>query len=249
MLRALIWDVDGTLAETERDGHRVGFNRAFEAEGLSWRWDVETYGRLLRIAGGRERLLHDMADHADAPSSSAAREALADRLHRQKNAFYASIVDGGLIALRPGVGRLIDACGRGGIALAVATTTSRANVASLLTASLGQRGLAAFACIAGAEDAESKKPDPLVYRIVLDRLGVDANEAIAIEDSPNGLDAARGAGIATLVTRSDFFRSAAFVGAAASCDDLDSRVEWSRGEAPRVDLEVLRTILVDAHAA
>ncbi len=248
MLRALIWDVDGTLAETERDGHRVAFNRAFEDAGLSWRWDVETYGRLLRIAGGRERLLHDMGDHPDAPPSAAAREGLAHTLHQRKNALYASIVEEGHIALRPGVERLIDASRREGIALAVATTTSRANVVSLLTASLGERGLAAFDCIAGAEDAPSKKPDPLVYRIALDRLGIDASEAIAIEDSPNGLDAACAAGIATLLTRSDFFRSATFDGAAACCDDLDSCVRWSGGEAPRVDLDVLRTILAEAHA-
>src|SRR5262249_30992666 len=82
-LRALIWDVDGTLAETERDGHRVAFNDAFAAANLPWRWSVERYGELLAISGGYERLLHDIAQRNDAPRAAAEREALARELHRR----------------------------------------------------------------------------------------------------------------------------------------------------------------------
>ena len=243
MLRALIWDVDGTIAETERDGHRVAFNRAFEAHGLPWQWDVATYGELLRVAGGRERLLHDMAGRADAPSSDGARVDLARRLHETKNVLYAALVEAGDVAWRPGVRRLMDACVDEGIVQAIATTTSRANVDALMRPAFGNAWPQRFAAIVCAEDAPAKKPDPLVYRIVLARLGLDASETIAIEDSPNGVHAACAAGITTLVTRSDYFREADCAGAAARCDDLESALTWSGGNAPRVDPATLRDVL------
>ena len=112
MLRALIWDVDGTVAETERDGHRVAFNLAFQAAGGAWRWDVASYGTLLHVTGGRERLLHFMQGRADAPATADEREALARELHRRKNDFYAELVAQGRISARPGVRQLIDACRR-----------------------------------------------------------------------------------------------------------------------------------------
>ena len=249
MLRTLIWDVDGTLAETERDGHRIAFNRAFERHGLPWRWDVTTYGRLLAVAGGRERLLHDMDGRADAPVWADAREALAATLHATKNEIYRTLVDAGGIAWRPGVRRVMDEATASGVTLAIATTTSRSSVDALVTRTLGPRGLARFAAIVCAEDAPAKKPDPLAYRLALERLGIEAVEAIAIEDSPNGVSAARAAGIATLVTRSDFFRDADFDDASAVCDDLDSPTNWLGGSAPRVDLATLRRILAATNAA
>lgn len=252
MLRALIWDVDGTLAETERDGHRVAFNEAFEAQGLPWRWDVATYGELLRVAGGRERLLHDMAGRADAPPSLAERNDLADRLHRLKNSSYARLVAAGGIGLRPGVQRLIEACALAGMRQAIATTTSRGNVDALLDATLGRGWEDRFDAIVCAEDAPAKKPDPLVYRIALERLGVEACEVVAIEDSPNGLCAACAAGIATVVTQSEYFRDRAFAGVLdlplAICDDLDSLIIVSDGviasTAQRIDIAALDRMLV-----
>lgn len=222
MLRALIWDVDGTLAETERDGHRVAFNDAFEACGVPWRWDAETYGRLLRVTGGYERILHDMATRPGAPASSRDRESLARELHRRKNALYEAFVAQGGVSLRPGVRELLDECARAGVTSAIATTTGRGNVAALLRATLGETWASCFAAVVCAEDAPRKKPDPQAYRLALGRLGCDAAEAIAVEDSPNGLAAARAAGIATLVTRSAYFRDCAFHGALATCEDLAS---------------------------
>ncbi len=243
MLRALIWDVDGTIAETERDGHRVAFNRAFERHGLDRQWDVSTYGRLLEVAGGLERLLSDMAQWPDAPPSDAAREALARRIHATKNAIYGELVAAGAIAWRPGVRRLMDRCADEGVVLAIATTTSRANVEALMSGALGGYWATRFGAIVCAEDAPPKKPDPLAYRVALARLGIDAGDAIAVEDSPNGVAAARAAGIATLVTRSDYFRDAAFDDATAICDDLDSPLRWGGGVAPRVDVATLRRIV------
>ncbi|MEW6706411.1 MAG: HAD-IA family hydrolase [Pseudomonadota bacterium] len=232
MPRALIWDVDGTLAETERDGHRVAFNSAFEAAGLPWRWDVDHYGRLLQVTGGRERLLHDMALRPDAPASAAGRELLARTLHALKNAAYARLVAQGQVSLRPGVRELLDECAAAGVRLAIATTTSRSNVQALLQAQLGDAGAPRFEVVLCAEDAPRKKPDPQVYRLALQALGLAARDAVAVEDSPAGLAAARASGIPVLLTRSVYFANAfqppgAADGVLAIGDGLHSGQGWS----------------------
>jgi HAD superfamily hydrolase (TIGR01509 family) len=222
VLRALIWDVDGTVAETERDGHRVAFNRAFAEAGLPWIWDVAEYAELLEVTGGRERILTYLQRRGDAPAGATEREALARRLHPRKNAFYAELVAQGSIAARPGVRRLMDECRAQGMALAIATTTSRVNVDALFASLLGADWQAWFAAVVCAEDAPDKKPQPQAYRLALQRLGVPPHEAFALEDSPNGLMAARAAGIACGVTRSTYFADAPFDGAAWVRDDLDA---------------------------
>ena len=244
MLEALIWDIDGTFAETERDGHLVAFNQAFEAHGLAWRWNVARYSELLRITGGRERLLYDLATQAEGPQDPAERERLAATLHADKNHRYAQIAASGRIALRPGVLRLLREAAAAGMRQAIATTTSRSNLEALLTQHFGAAWRALFAAVVCGEDAPVKKPDPQVYEYCLGRLDLDPEEALAIEDSPNGLVAASTAGIATLVTRSLNFASHPYQGALAVCDDLEHPATPSprlRGARPaRVDLAQLR---------
>ena len=235
MLRALIWDVDGTVAETERDGHLIAFNQAFEQKGLRWRWEAVHYGALLQVTGGRERLLHDMATRPDAPAGAAEREALARELHRIKNAAYADLVARGDITPRPGVLRLVEECRAAGVALAVATTTSRSNVDALFGSIWGAAWPGLFTTVVCAEDAPLKKPHPQAYRLVLQRLGVAAGEAFALEDSPNGVQAAVAAGLACGVTRSACFADAHFAGAAWVRDDLES--------PPPMTLEALHAAL------
>lgn len=221
-LKALIWDVDGTVAETERDGHLVAFNTAFAQQGLAWRWDDAEYAGLLHITGGRERLLQGMRTWPDAPADPAAREALARELHRRKNEAYAARVGQGGIAPRPGVLRLMEACTAAGVRLALATTTSTSNVEALFGAWFGPGWRSRFAAVVCAEDVRAKKPDPEAYTVALQRLGIAPEEAFALEDSPNGLAAARAAGIACGITRSVFFADAVFEGAAWVQDDLET---------------------------
>jgi HAD superfamily hydrolase (TIGR01509 family) len=226
LLRAILWDVDGTLAETERDGHRVAFNQAFEALALPWRWDEDHYGALLEITGGRERLLHDMQHQPLAPQNAAEREALAGRLHSLKNDCYARIVASGALPLRPGVRELMNDCARDGVRMGIVTTTSRVNVGALLAPHLGADWESAFAVVVTAQESPRKKPDPQAYQLALRQLGVPAKSVLAIEDSPAGVAAACAAGVPVLVTRSYYFASGPVPGAVAVGLSLGNCAGW-----------------------
>ena len=225
-LKAVLWDVDGTLAETERDGHRVAFNLAFEALGLPWRWDEQRYGELLRITGGRERLMHDMNRRSDAPPTADERDALARELHGRKNAYFAELLRAARLPLRGGVESLMRECAARGVRMGIATTTSRVNVAALLALNLGPRWRERFAVVVCGEDVRQKKPHPEVYLLALQALGISPLEAVAIEDSPGGVAAAREAQIAVVVTRSAYFSNATIDGAVAIGPGLHERSGW-----------------------
>jgi HAD superfamily hydrolase (TIGR01509 family) len=205
VIKAVLWDVDGTLAETERDGHRVAFNQAFAAAGMPWRWSEPRYGELLAVTGGLERLLYDMQSQTQAPAEPRAREVLAARLHQLKNEAYARIVGSGALPLREGVGALMEDCERAGVRMGIVTTTGRANVEGLLGVHLGQDWEAKFAVVVAADTAPKKKPDPQAYLLALAALHLRPCEALAIEDSPAGITAAHAVGVPVIVTRSHYF--------------------------------------------
>jgi HAD superfamily hydrolase (TIGR01509 family) len=227
MIAALLWDVDGTLAETERDGHRVAFDEAFAAMGLPWRWDVAHYAGLLRVAGGFERLMADMALRPDAPADRGEREALARALHRHKNEAYARLVAAGVIALRPGVRALIDEAAARGVRQAVVTTTSRSNLTSLLAHTLGPQVTRCFTVMICGEDVAAKKPHPEAYQVALQRLGCRAAQTLAIEDAPAGVAAAAAAGVPVVVTRSVYFAEDPVDAALAVGPGLHTRCGWT----------------------
>jgi len=240
MLKSLLWDVDGTLAETERDGHLKAFNQAFEALGVPWRWSEQRYGELLAVAGGRERLLYDMQCQALAPGDPQKREALADRVHRLKNELYAGVVARGDLPLRDGVRELLEDCGQAGLRMGIVTTTSRSNVDILLKTHLGKDWKSKFAAVVCAHEAPQKKPHPQAYLMALEALQLRAQEAVAIEDAPAGIAAAQAAGVPAIVTRSHYFATGDFRGALAVGPSLGRVEGWhptAAAGATRIGLE------------
>ena len=190
-LQAVIFDVDGTLVDSERHGHRVAFNRAFEAFDLPYRWSEDLYGELLHTTGGQRRIDGYLAGQGVA---EAERATLAPALHKRKTEILEEMVDAGAIELRPGAARLVEELGREGVARAVGTTGSRRWVERLLRHTLA--GVEWDALVAG-DDVTNRKPDPEVFTTALDNLGLAdaAGEVVVIEDSAEGLEAARAAGL------------------------------------------------------
>ena len=230
-LQALIFDVDGTLAETERDGHRIAFNQAFVDAGLAWHWDVPTYGRLLAITGGKERMLAYWQEIDPPAASSPEAAGLIVELHRRKTAHYVRLVAEGGIALRPGVRRVLEQARGAGLRLAIATTTTPDNVEALIHATLGAGGMAWFEVVGAGDAVPRKKPDPGIYTWVLERMGLRPDQALAFEDSTNGLRAAQGAGLRTIVTTGAYTRHENFEGALAWLDGLGDADAPATGSA------------------
>ena len=213
-LRAVIFDVDGTLADTERDGHRVAFNEAFEAAGLNYRWSVDEYGELLTITGGRRRLERYLQSRGHSPTEVAA---LAATLHRDKTRRFAALVRTGAMKARPGAAELITALRAESVATAVATTGTSDWVLPLLDILFG---LDAFAIVITGSDVTDLKPDPAVYLETLARLNLTPADAVAVEDSANGVQAAVSAGLRCVAVVNGYTRDQDLSGAVAVLDDL-----------------------------
>ena len=241
-LRAVIFDVDGTLVDSERDGHRVAFNRAFEEAELPDRWDVELYGKLLEITGG-ERRLNSYLEQQSVPAAE--REQLARRLHARKTEIFTEMASHGEITPRAGVRELLDELGDAGVRLAVATTGSSVWVNPMLDRLFGP---GRFEAVVTSEEAPIRKPDPSAYRIALERLAIAPRAAVAVEDSRNGLRAAKSAGLACVVVVNDYTREHDLGEADLVLDgfgdsDATSRIladPHSLDPPGRLDLETLR---------
>jgi len=218
-LKALIFDVDGTLADTERDGHRPAFNLAFAEQGLDWHWDEALYGELLAVTGGKERIKYYVESFLP-PQRPQHVQTLAADLHRIKTRHYTELVAKGALPLRPGVRRLLEEARAAGLRLAIATTTNPDNVTALLRHSLGEGTESWFEVIAAGDIVPAKKPAPDIYLWALKQLKLDAASCIAFEDSANGIKASLGAGIPTIVTVNGYTDQDAFDGALAVLSDL-----------------------------
>lgn len=211
-LRALVFDVDGTLADTE-EIHRRAFNAAFAEHGLPWKWSRRRYAELLKIAGGKERIAHFIAGLGLPPADASRMNDLVPDVHRAKTRRYAAMVAAGPVPLRPGVTRLLQEARAAGVKLAIASTTSAANVEALLRQALGAQWSGWFDALACGDSVARKKPAPDVYFLALETLGLAAERCIAFEDSANGVAAARAAGPYTVATPSEWTAAEDFSGA------------------------------------
>jgi HAD superfamily hydrolase (TIGR01509 family) len=216
-LQCLIFDVDGTLANTERDGHRVAFNRGFQAAGLDWHWSVDLYGKLLSVTGGKERLKYFLRQYLPEYQAKGELNDFVAHLHQLKTNYYLELMRSGAIGLRPGTKRLIEEAKAAGIILAIATTTSLPNVIALLEKYLD---LDWFAVIAAGDIVPAKKPAPDIYHYVIKRLELNPASAIVVEDSDQGLKSAIAAGLTTVVTVNNYTEQQDFSQAALVLSDL-----------------------------
>lgn len=216
-LQCLIFDVDGTLANTERDGHRVAFNRGFQAAGLDWHWSVDLYAELLTVSGGKERLKYFLRQYLPEFKPDGELNDFVAHLHQLKTKYYLELLRDGAIGLRPGAKRLIEEARAAGITLAIATTTSLPNVIELLEKYLD---LDWFAVIAAGDIVPAKKPAPDIYHYVIKRLELDPDRVIVLEDSDNGLESAIAAGLTTVVTVNSYTEQQDFSQAALVVSDL-----------------------------
>lgn len=246
-LQALIFDVDGTLADNERDGHRVAFNEAFAAHGLDWRWSADTYGQLLCIAGGKERIRYYLQHYKPAFTHPQLDGFIAE-LHADKTRRYTDMLAQGQIPLRSGVRRLLDEARSAGLRLAIATTTSDSNVRALLRHCVDESAESWFEVIGAGDVVSAKKPASDIYHMVLQRLGLAPGQCLAFEDSRNGLRAALGAGIRTVVTTCDYTRNEDFSGACLVLDQLGEPghpfqvLQGDAGGAHYVDVALLERL-------
>jgi HAD superfamily hydrolase (TIGR01509 family) len=216
-LQALIFDVDGTLAETE-EMHRSAFNQAFASFGLRWNWDPPLYKDLLRVAGGKERILHYLMRRR--PQDVAAREREIPQIYALKTRLYSAMVREGTLGLRPGIQRLIEEARSAGIRLAIATTSYPANVDALLQRAFAPSGESLFGVIVAGDEVVAKKPAPDVFDVALRRLGLRPSACVAFEDSANGVRSARHAGLPVVATPSAYTSDDDFTGAASVISTL-----------------------------
>jgi len=246
-LQALLFDVDGTLADTE-DVHRQAFNEAFKAAGLDWVWSPERYHELLIVTGGKERIRHYMQQQQPGGALPPDVDEFIAALHAHKTSIYVSKMTEGQVPLRPGIDRLIREAHEKGLRLAIVTTTTPANVSALFKHSFGGHEDDWFEVVAAGSIVPHKKPAPDIYNYVLRKMGLSATECLALEDSENGLQAARAAGVEALITVNPYTDRQDFSAAAAVLDHLGDPgnpchlLQGRLQPGPCVDTEYLRRL-------
>lgn len=225
MTKTLIFDCDGVLADTERDGHLVAFNQMWQEYGVNWQWSLEQYAEKLKIGGGKERmasLSHDDDFRAvyDVPDSDEAWWDTVAGWHRRKSEIYKEMIAGGALPGRPGVKRISEEALAAGWQLAVCSTSSLSSVQAVLEHVMGHETAARFAGVFAGDMAKAKKPDPAIYLLALEKLNLSPSDCVVIEDSRNGLLAATAAGMPCIVTVNELTKNEGFHEAALVVSSL-----------------------------
>lgn len=223
-LKAVLFDVDGTLSETERYGHLVAVNRAFKQAGLDWEWSAELYGELLKVTGSTERIGHYVKTYSpEYRHINSNLDELIAEVVKHKNANYKAIAESGEIPLRPGVERVLREIHASDIRMGIATTTTPQNVDALLLGNIGGDVLDWFEVIAAGNIVPDKKPAPDIYTYALEQMGLQPHECLAVEDSENGVRSAVAAGLPVLVTLSEYSTGHDLSGACLIVDEWGSK--------------------------
>lgn len=229
-MKALIFDCDGVLADTERDGHRVAFNKAFAAKGLEIDWDVELYGKLLEVSGGKERMRHYFDQYGGWPENIADRDATIKELHKLKTDSFMQIIESGELPLRPGIARIVDEAIAANVTLAVCSTSHERAVNLVVERLLGPERKAQFSEILAGDVVSKKKPDPEIYNLASERLNLKPSECFVVEDSRNGMLAAKAAGMHCIVTTNGYTENEDFAEADLVVSEL--------GDEPNIQVTI-----------
>lgn len=234
-MQALIFDCDGVLVDTERDGHRVAFNAAFKAIGWTTEWSVERYGELLTTAGGKERMRRHF-DEKGWPVPEAERDAAIASLHKLKTDLFMELIESGALPLRAGVARIVDEAITAKLKIAVCSTSNERAVQAVVDKMLGAKRSQHIKVFAG-DIVAKKKPDPAIYNLAAQDLGLDPKKCVVVEDSNNGLRAAKAANMNCIVTISSYTAEEDF--------KLADRVVPELGDMPSsvVTLDDLRSLV------
>lgn len=243
MTRALLFDCDGVLADTERDGHLVAFNRMWAEEGVNYRWSLEQYAEKVKIGGGKERMAslgrdaHFRAVY-DVPADDEEWWRIVAGWHKRKSDIYKKLIATGALPGRPGVKRLADEAHAAGWQLAVCSTSSLSSVQAVVDHVMGAETAAKFAGIFAGDMVKAKKPDPAVYLLALHELGLSPADCVVVEDSRNGLLAATAARLTCVVTinqltQNEDFREAALVVSSLGDPDGEQTVVLANRTAAR----------------
>lgn len=241
---ALLFDCDGVLVDTEKDGHRVSFNDTFAEKELGVTWDVDLYGELLKIGGGKERMtayFNQTGWPENAPKGEQERKEFIASLHKRKTELFMVLIEKRLLPLRPGVAKLIDQAFAKGVKVAVCSTSNEKAVSAIVSFLLGPERAAKIQIFAG-DVVPRKKPDPAIYNLAATTLGVEPSRCVVVEDSGIGLAAAKAAGMTCIVTKSGYTADEDFANADAVFDCI--------GDPPeeRFDLDFCSSLLQKQYA-
>ncbi|XP_052180386.1 CBBY-like protein [Diospyros lotus] len=236
---ALLFDCDGVLVDTEKDGHRISFNDTFAERELGVTWDVDLYGELLKIGGGKERMtayFNKTGWPEKAPTTEEERKEFIASLHKRKTELFMALIEKKLLPLRPGVAKLIDQALAKGVKVAVCSTSNEKAVSAIVSFLLGPERAEKIKIFAG-DVVPRKKPDPAIYVLASSTLSVEPSSCVVVEDSAIGLAAAKAAGMKCIITKSGYTAEEDFENADAVFDCI--------GDPPeeRFDLAFCGTLL------
>ncbi len=210
-LEAVVFDVDGTLAETERHGHRVAFNKAFAQEGFSYSWSDELYRELVKTTGGDRRIARYLTEYEDFDPEEA--RAVATRLHPIKTQLFVDTILAGEVPGRAGVYRFIKSIQQAGFRTAVATTGTHSWVNPLVKHLSEVGGFEPFEVVVTGNDVENLKPAPDLFQEALRRLGLEPDQVVMVEDSKNGVRSAMATGGPCLAVKGEYASTESLEGA------------------------------------
>jgi len=204
-LKAIFFDMDGTIVDTEKDGHRVAFNEAFSRSGIKAEWSVEEYHQLLQIAGGKERMKFYFQEKGRKYiSQEKSIDELVQQLHLLKTELFISLIENGKLPLRPGIKRIMKEANEKGILVGICSTSNEKAVKAIANSLLPEIKID---LILAGDVVTKKKPDPEIYLLALKKTGISANEALVVEDSENGVIAGKEAHIKVLATVNEYTKN------------------------------------------